>query len=403
MSFKNPYRPGAGHMPPYLAGRNHETSEFKKLLGQETILENLILTGLRGVGKTVLLESFKPLAIENGWKWVGNDISESATLTESNLAIRILTDLSVVTSTLEISKVVDKRMGFQPESHISSIYLDFHTLSNVYNSVPGLVSDKLKYILELVWSLFANQHSRGLIFAYDEAQNLSDHSSKSEFPLSLILDVFQSIQKKGIPFMVILTGLPTLFPRCVEARTYSERMFHVMFLDKLNLQESKDAIEKPINDEDCPVTFKAESIDKIVEISGGYPYFIQYICREVYDLFIQQFDSGESAPSVPVDSIYAKLDSDFFAGRWAKATDRQRELLRVIASLDGCDNEFSVQEVTQKSKVFLERGFSNSHVNQMLNSLSNSGLIFKNRYGRYAFAVPLLGQFIRRQFKDNLE
>ncbi len=66
--FANPFRPGAGHMPPYLAGREDETAEFRRLLDQTTILENLVLTGLRGVGKTVLLEAFKPLAIQEGWK-----------------------------------------------------------------------------------------------------------------------------------------------------------------------------------------------------------------------------------------------------------------------------------------------------------------------------------------------
>src|SRR5882757_9825723 len=99
-TFKNPFRPGAGHMPPYLAGREAEEAEFQRLLHQDTILENLILTGLRGVGKTVLLEKLKPIAIQHGWLWVGTDLSEAVSVSESNLAIRILTDLSVVTSAL---------------------------------------------------------------------------------------------------------------------------------------------------------------------------------------------------------------------------------------------------------------------------------------------------------------
>src|SRR5438034_7039277 len=101
--IKNPFRPGAGHMPPYLAGREHEIKEFRQLLSQETILENLILTGLRGLGKTVLLETFKPLAIQHGWLWAGTDLSESTSITEENLAIRLITDLSVVTSSIVIA------------------------------------------------------------------------------------------------------------------------------------------------------------------------------------------------------------------------------------------------------------------------------------------------------------
>src|SRR5438874_12633465 len=103
-AFKNPFRPGAGHMPPYLAGREHEMKEFKRLLQQEVILENLILTGLRGVGKTVLLETFKPQAIQAKWLWVGTDLSESSSVTEEKLALRLMTDLSIVTSTLIIGE-----------------------------------------------------------------------------------------------------------------------------------------------------------------------------------------------------------------------------------------------------------------------------------------------------------
>ncbi|MEA2068274.1 MAG: ATP-binding protein [Verrucomicrobiota bacterium] len=396
-SFANPYRPGAGHMPPFLAGRTHETEEFRKLLEQSLILENMVLTGLRGVGKTVLLETFKPIALSEQWRWIGTDLSEAASLTEANVATRILTDLSVVTSSLTIGKQKAAPLGFSPNpSTDQEIKLGYESLIHLYNQTPGLVSDKLKAVLEFVAQALSNEPTRGLIFAYDEAQNLSDHAGKGEYPLSLILDVFQSIQKKGIPFMLVLTGLPTLFPKLVESRTYAERMFRVLFLDKLDETESKAAVLNPIKEQNCPVFFTPESVDKIVDISGGYPYFIQFIGREVYDVFIQQFSDG-ATPSVPVDSIYAKLDSDFFAGRWARATDRQRELMQVIASLDNCDSEFTVQEIADQSKKKLEKPFSNSHVNQMLSSLGNAGLVFKNRHGKYAFAVPLLGQFIHRQ------
>lgn len=78
-------------------------------------------------------------------------------------------------------------------------------------------------------------------------------SEAKEYPLSLMLDVFQSIQKKDIPFMLVLVGLPTLFPKLVEARTFAERMFHVVFLDRLTGSDSRFAILKPIQDAKCPV------------------------------------------------------------------------------------------------------------------------------------------------------
>ena len=395
--FTNPFRPGAGHMPPYLAGREREIDEFMKLTLQSTILENMVLTGLRGVGKTVLLDTFKPLAIANKWLWVGADLSESASISEENLAIRLLTDLSVVTSNTVISREQVSKIGFLNNQETVETNLGFDFLFNLYKNTPGLVLDKLKTILEFSWACLKTQDIKGLIFAYDEAQNLSDQASHNQYPLGVLLDAFQSIQKKDIPLMLLLTGLPTLFPKLVDSRTFAERMFRVVFLKRLNEKSSRDAILKPINNARCPVEFTDESVTLIIKHSGGYPYFIQFICREAYDAFLPKIAAGET-PSVPLEEITRKLDTDFFAGRWSRATDRQRELLLLISQLENSDEEFSVQDIVELSKKNTQKPFSNSHVNQMLNSLSSAGLIYKNRFGKYSFAVPLLSQFILRQY-----
>jgi hypothetical protein len=399
-TFVNPYRPGAGHMPPYLAGRHRETDEYLKLIDQTTILENMVLTGLRGVGKTVLLDTFKPLAMNNNWLWVGTDLSESASVSEENLAIRLLTDLSIVTSNVLISHERISNIGFIDTEEVIEKKLGFDFLVHLYKQIPGLVMDKLKYVLEFVWRCLQSQNIKGLIFAYDEAQNLSDQAAKEQYPLGILLDTFQSIQKKGIPFMLLLTGLPTLFPKLVESRTFAERMFRVVFLKRLDEKDSREAILKPITDKQAtsPVIFTKDSVDLIVKHSGGYPYFIQFICKEAYDAFLPKLAAGENV-SVPLAEITRKLDTDFFAGRWARATDRQRELLVIIAQLENSEEEFSVQDIVELSKNNIGKSFSSSHVNQMLSSLSTVGLIYKNRFGKYSFAVPLLGQFILRQQK----
>ncbi len=393
LRFDNPFRPGAGHMPPHLAGREKERQEFERLLDQSPVLENLVLTGLRGVGKTVLLDTFKPLAISHSWQWVGTDLSESVSVSEDALAIRLLTDLSVVSSGLVLGE--QHAAGFSGLA--SEVKLDFATLGQIYATTPGLVADKLKSVLETVAAAIAKENRRGIVFAYDEAQNLADSPADGQFPLSLLLDIFQSIQKKGIPFMLALTGLPTLFPKLVEARTFAERMFRVVVLDRLSNEDSREAILQPIHKAGCPVVFQEESVETICAESAGYPYFIQFICREVFDAFIQGIETRGAPTPVPVDAITRKLDSDFFSGRWAKATDRQRELLWAIAHLANSGGEFTVQEIVEQSNERLSKAFSNSHANQMLATLSNMGLIYKNRWGRYSFAVPLFDRFILRQ------
>jgi len=91
-----------------------------------------------------------------------------------------------------------------------------------------------------------------------------------------------------------------------------------MFLDRLDEESVKEAIKKPLeNYQDLHLS--DSSIDQIVSLSGGYPYFVQFICREVYDVFIQKIDSGLD-PKVPISEIVQKLDIDFFSGRWARAT-----------------------------------------------------------------------------------
>ena len=189
---------------PYLAGREAEYAEFDRLLTQDEILENLVVTGLRGVGNAVLLETFKPRALDAGWLWASADLSESASISETAIAERLLADLALVSA-------ISRRV-----------------LVDVYNDTPGLVADKIEAALEFAWLHLKSEEQHRVIFAYDAAQSLSDHAAKEQFPLSVLLDVFQSIQKKGIPFMLVLAGLPTLFPKLVDARTYAERMFRVM-------------------------------------------------------------------------------------------------------------------------------------------------------------------------------
>lgn len=395
-TFQNPFRPGAGQKPPYLAGRNKEQKEFTKLLSQTTVLENLIITGLRGVGKTSLLDSLQPIAISNNWIWAGTDLSESASLSEKNLSIRILTDLSSITSSFEVAEYVKEKIGFSNQNEKITIYADYYFLTNIYNSTNGLESDKLKAVLETIW-LIVKGKIKGIVLAYDEAQILKDHNQDKEFPLSLLLEVTQFLQRKDIPYLLVLTGLPTLFPNLVDTRTYAERMFHIIHLDKLNKEESKEAIIKPTISQNCPVSFSNNSIQNILDYSGGYPYFIQFLCKETFDSYILQKQIGTLEPIILLNDVIRKLDNDFYAGRWAKITDSQRSLMVIISKLENAEYEFSVQDITEKSKEISKKPLSSSSINQHLNKLAEFGLIYKFRHGKYSFAVPMLSGFINRQ------
>jgi DNA-binding transcriptional ArsR family regulator len=390
--FRNPFRPGAGQVPPYLAGREHEKDHFQGLLDQSPILQNLVLTGLRGVGKTVLLDELKPIATRSGWLWVGSDLSESASVSEASLAIRVLTDLSILTSSFKIAENEVMKIGYASSPQKSDVMLDYHLLSKLYNETPGLAADKLKYVLEVVWNVLKKHQVKGIVLSYDEAQILKDKAEDKQYPLSVLLEVIQYVQKKEIPYLLVLTGLPTLFPNLVEARTYAERMFRVITLNRLNADDTKDAIMYPIKKKGCPVTFNKTGIDQIVKYSSGYPYFIQFFCKEAFDLALQQMEFGINDPLVNIGDLVHKLDIDFYSGRWARITDKQRALLHLIAIIDPAEEEFTVKDITDASSEFKP-----TYISNLLNKLIDAGLIYKNRRGKYSFAVPLMGDFIKRQ------
>lgn len=390
------FRPGAGHPPPYLAGRDDERREFASLLDQAPILDNPLLTGLRGVGKTVLLESFRPIARERGFLWAGVDLSERTTIGEDRLAVRLCADLAVLAGDIEVGGAGKRAAGPASVGTEGEKTGNFERLVDLYERTPGLPVDKIKKVLTVAWSAIraGSEEVRGIVIAYDEAQNLANRPDRDQYPMSLLIDAFQSLQRQGLPLILALSGLPTLFPSLVGARTSAERLFRVLPLEKLNDHDSAEAIRRPLRDSTIGLT--PETVAEIVRISGGYPCFIQFICREVFDAFLQRRPSGEP-PSVPAREIEQRLDDDFFSGRWARTTDRQRAMLGVIAHLDSRGAEFSVRAVVEKSRTMLERPFSASHTNQMPAALADRGLVFRNRHGRYSLAIPLFDRFIRRQ------
>lgn len=404
--MENPFRAGAGHSPPYLAGRKAEKERFAKLLEQKEITQNVVLTGLRGVGKTVLMDmEYKSIAQKKGWIWVGTDFSDHAFVSETNLSTRLLTDLSAFTSSVTL-KQIKPQVGFDPRPRSSSSALDFGLLWRIFEQQPGLLVDKLKATLEFVWRAVGAIGCRGVLFAYDEAQVVRDREEIHQYPLATLLETFQSIQRKGMRYFLLLTGLPTLFPKLVESRTYAERMFEVQELRRLSKEDCREAIQVPLKGGD--LRFPAELVDLIIDRSGGYPHFLQFLCREMFD-HIRAIGAGvESLDTFRkvIDAIILRMDADFFGGRWNKLPDRQRDLLFCISNLPNCEEEFTISEIVAASKGSAAAGrvgkpFRANDVSQMLPRLIESGLIYRDRHGKYLFAVPLFGAYVRRAYSQD--
>ena len=195
--------------------------------------------------------------------------------------------------------------------------------------------------------------------------------------------------------MLVLSGFPTLFPKLVESRTFAERMFRVLFLDRLDERQCRDAILKPLEDADCPVTIErlaGRGNRPRVRRLSVFPSIHRPRNRRHSPADRQ--GGKEDVSTWRWTSVIHKLDTDFFAGRWARTTDRQQELLSVIAELPNCEDEFSVQQIVERSQESPGKPFRGSRVSQMLSSLCDAGLVYRNRHGKYSFAIPLLGRFI---------
>jgi hypothetical protein len=404
--IENPYRPGAGHAPPYLAGRRNEQDQFLRLLHQPIVTQNILITGLRGFGKTVLLDQMKATAEANNWLWVGNDLSESSALTEERLALRILTDLAQAIATrMEVNSGLGQVSHDRLQHRIEQITRDdgsaftFDALKAHYEQAAGLPSDRLRSVLMHVTRLAHKVRISGVILGYDEAQCLCDHAERNEFPMSMLIETVSALQKKDglTPCLLVLCGLPQVFDALIETRTYTERMFQVMTLDRLSKDETRAAVTTPIQKFTSRLHTPPDLIEKVVNLSGGYPYLIQFFGRELVE---QLLENGGTllAEKFPSTGALERLDAGLFSARWNRTTDKQRELLGLIASRPApSSNDFSARELELMRESDADTSALN--FNQMLLGLCDRGLLYRTRHGRYAFTVPMSEAMILRRLR----
>ncbi|MCL2713612.1 MAG: ATP-binding protein [Alphaproteobacteria bacterium] len=393
---RNPFSPGPGLRPIFLAGRVDEQRAFarvldkllNKALEERSWTGNILITGEAGIGKTALLAEFRRLVLEHQFLWIGSAWTEAAAVAEKDVAERLMVDLAVALAPIVCSGGDEVRAGV-------SVLDDLH---RIYNAEPGFASDRLKAVLGQVAEIISRAGRRGIVVAFDDAQNLADSTERQQFPLSLVCDVLANLQRRdpGCRFLLIMAGRPALPALLRDARNSTESMFQSLTLHRLTESETRDAIQETMARSGSTLTFPETVVACITEESKGHPFLIQYICRETFDAWLGTIGAG-AVPFVPMREIAAKLDLDFFAPQWNRATGRQQIFLQVIATLEHAEGGFSLQDITSASHNLLRRPFTPSHAIQMLGHLTGKGLIHRNGRGAYCFAVPQLTGFIRRQ------
>ena len=398
----NPFRPGVGKSPPYLADRDEQLRHFRRYIADfPENRRNVRVTGLRGVGKTVLLKEYRKAARAKRWIVVRRDVTPRLNQ-ESDFVLAITTDLGSVITELSLVAKLGKLVNAAREAVTAVIDLGEGVTIKVgvgQAAKDAILEDRLRDALFKVGELAAKA-SVGVLFLYDEAHVLFDRPKAHQFPLSALLGAFVQVQEdddENLPVMLVMCGLPPLITNLQAARSHSERLFKVEELGNLRLEHQRDepspaaaALTKAV--EHSGIAFPMEIAERVAADVSGYPYFIQWYGEALWDA---ADDAGRDLIDAALyeaakQPIQEGLDREFFEGRYDEAKRAEQLTLRVAGSLGG--EGLRVGDLIEQFT-----SLKPNAVQQSLNRLTQNNLMYRVRYGEYAYTAPLFGDFLRRR------
>lgn len=378
----NPYRPGAGTQPPALLGRDALIDRFGVTIGraaQGRPGKSLMPIGLRGVGKTVLLNRFTEIAALEGFK-VGfvetPDSGDFRRLLALKLrAILLDLDRGPVSRAARRALRALKSFTYQlPDG--SSISLDVEALVGTADS-GDLATDVTDLLVATGEA--AKSRSTGVLLAIDEVQYLSAHE------LGALITAIHRTSQLNLPVVLVGAGLPQLPGLAGDAKSYAERLFEFPEVGSLGPDDARAAIAVPAEQEG--VGFTPEALTRIVELSQGYPYFLQEWAYHVWNHAEVSPITREDVDAVePV--VVEHLDKNFFLVRFDRLTPKEREYLHAMAELGPGPQRSG--DIAAKLGVKVET------VAPRRSGLIVKGMIYSPAHGDTAFTVPLFGEFLQR-------
>lgn len=384
----NPYTPNAGAPPRYLAGRRAEVEDFRVLLRRLSrgyTEQSVVVTGLRGVGKTVLLGEYRKIAEEENWVAVDAEASKNTRFAPqmANLARRALLQVSPKArwgDRARTAAAVLKSFSLTVQSD-GTLTGGLDVEAEAGRADTGNLNDDLADVFEAIGNAAA-ERSRGVVFLIDEIQFLS----KVELE-ALIGAVHRTVQRQ-LPVTFAGAGLPQLPGLAGDAKSYAERLFKFPTIGELQPSEATAALVEPARVEG--VEFAPRAVEMILAYTEGYPYFIQEYGRAVWSLAegptITAREAGSARPLVE-----AELDESFFRARIQRSTAEERRYMRAMAEL-GPD----AQKAADVAEVL---GRTSEQVAPLRARLISKGLLYTPRYGFAKFTVPQFDRFMRRHME----
>lgn len=381
----NPYNPGSGMTPPVLAGRDADIAAFTAIVERTRRgrpARSLILSGLRGVGKTVLLNKLRGQADANGWITVQFEARPGK---QGEQAARLALAQGFTRGSLRrrAGGVVDSMAQALSTIQSFNVTVGVDGVSLGVERDPFRASSRsleldLQDVIEDI-CLAIRGDGIGLGIFIDEMQDLDD-----ELLQALIVAQHHAGQRE-LPLFVVGTGLPGLPARLASSRSYAERLFEYRTVGRLSREEARRSLGEPAEQEG--VAYSDRAMELMLDESGCYPYFLQEFGSALWTIAEASPFSPEAARGAVVAGK-ALLDAGFFPSRWERATPAEREYLSAMAH-DG--------EGPSQSGVVAERlGKSAQSLSIARANLINKGLIYAPERGHVAFTVPGMAAYIDR-------
>jgi len=386
---RNPYAPGAGQRPPELAGRGRELEVFDVVLervARGRPERSLVLTGLRGVGKTVLLNTLRSQALGRRW---GTGKIEA----RPDQSIRRPVAAALHMAVRELApqhRAPDRVDGFLGVLKAFALRSPAGKLRDRWQpgiDVPAAAgrADSGDIEIDLV-ELFTDAAGvavdvgTGIALFVDEMQDVSAED------VSALCAACHELSQLGAPLIVVGAGLPHLPAVLSAAKSYSERLFRYQRIDRLDRLAADRALAAPAAREE--VEYEPKALDALYEKSGGYPYFVQAYGKATWDHAprspISAADVAVAAPEAE-----AELAVGFFGSRYERATPAEREYLHAMAEMDA--------GAVATAEIARALGRKPASLSPARDALIKKGLIYSGERGTVAFTVPHFGRYLRTQ------
>lgn len=386
----NPFRPGNGVAPPYLAGRDRLLTEFEGFVAERPLHPNWTLTGLRGTGKTVLVNEFAARAERAGWLTLERELGERHR-DDERFADAIEEDVDALIRRVDLLSGIGQRLE-QGWRYLRPRRVSIGEVGVEPSYATGNPSpqDRMKDAFAELDESLKEQRAEGAILFYDEAHLLADDSARERYPLSGLLAAVGAVQRVEPRVRVVLCGLPTLSLNLKRARTYAERMFRQLVVANLERGDAWDAIQRPLSQTNREIA--PSVVGDIVEQTAGYPYFLQffgaYVCRSVASESVSMSDYRVVEPA-----LLHELDLAFFDDRFEGASPMEQLILEAMGRHTG-----------QVRLADLRRRLPDLAGHDVLvRRLVDRGLVYRATRGTYDFALPLFREYLRRRSANPAE